>query len=156
MLRTMLGDRLKLAGHIEPREISVYALVVARPGHSGLKPVALDCDAIRAARDAGVKTGQNPVGGRERCDARAYMWMGPRPPSGGIPLPMFAGLLDYVAGRVVVDRTGLTGRYEFTVRFTPPGTPPAGRPDDPPDFFTAIQEQLGFRLDATARRSIRL
>jgi len=60
---------------------------------------------------------------------------------------MFAGLLDYVAGRVVVDQTGLTGRYEFTLRFTPPGTQPAA--DGSPDFFTAIQEQLGLRLEPT-------
>ena len=150
MLRTMLKDRLKLAGHIEPREIPVYALTVARPGHSGLKPVALDCDAIRAAREAAVKAGQNPApataNGATPC---AYTWMGTTIASGGIPMPMFAGLLDYVAGRVVVDRTNLTGRYEFAVRFMPPGMPPGGRPDDPPDFFTAIQEQLGLRLEAT-------
>jgi uncharacterized protein (TIGR03435 family) len=149
MLRTMLKDRLTLTGHIEPREISVYALVVARPGHPGLKPVSLDCDAIRAARDAAVKTGQTPVvpaaNGAPLC---GYTWSAAIT-AGGIPMPMFAGLLDYVAGRVVVDRTGLTGRYEFTLRFAPPGTTPAGGPDDRPDFFTAIQEQLGLRLEAT-------
>jgi uncharacterized protein (TIGR03435 family) len=150
MLRTMLADRLKLTGHVEPREMSVYALVVARPGHSGLKPVTLDCDAIRAARDAGVTAGQTPVppaaNGAPPCN---YSWFGGAISSGGIPLQTFAGLLDYVAGRVVVDQTGLTGRYEFTLRFTPPGTLPAGSPDGSPDFFTAIQEQLGLRLEAT-------
>jgi uncharacterized protein (TIGR03435 family) len=154
MLRTMLKDRLKLVGHIEPREIPVYALTVARPGHPGMKPVAPDCDAIRAARDAAVKTGQNPAPAPAPAAANgaapcAYTWMGTTIASGGISIPMFAGLLDYVAGRVVVDRTNLTGRYEFAVRFTPPGMPAAGRPDDPPDFFTAIQEQLGLRLEAT-------
>ena len=148
MLRTMLADRLKLKGHIEPRELSVYGLVVARPGHPGLKPVTLDCDAIRAARDAATKTGQPPApsaaNGAPTC---AYSWFGGAISSGGIPLPMFAGLLDYVAGRVVVDQTGLTGRYEFTLRFTPPGTQPAA--DGSPDFFTAIQEQLGLRLEPT-------
>jgi len=62
-------------------------------------------------------------------------------------MAQFAGLLDYVAGRVVVDRTGLNGRYEFTLRFTPPGAPAGG--DDRPGLFTAIQEQLGLRLEAT-------
>ena len=149
MLRTMLKDRLKLAGHIEPREMPVYALTVARPGHAGLKRIALDCGATLAARDAAVKTGQNPVTAANGATLCAYTWMGNTIASGGISMPMFAGLLDYVAGRVVVDRTNLTGRYEFAVRFTPPGTPAGDRPDDPPDFFTAIQEQLGLRLEST-------
>jgi uncharacterized protein (TIGR03435 family) len=147
MLRTMLADRLKLSGHIEPREMPVYALVVARPGHSGLKPVTLDCDAIRAAREAATKTHQTPAlpaaNGAPPCN---YSWFGGAISSGGIPLQQFAGLLDYIAGRFVVDRTGLTGRYEFTLRFTPPGTQPG--PDGSADFFTAIQEQLGLRLEA--------
>ena len=149
MLRTMLKERLKMVGHIEKREIPVYALMVARPSHPGLKPVALDCDAIRAAREAALKTGQNPVAAVNGVTLCAYSWVGTTIASGGIPMPLFAGLLDYVAGRVVVDRTNLTGRYEFAVRFTPPGMPTAGRADDPPDLFTAIQEQLGLRLEAT-------
>jgi len=146
MLRTMLADRLKLTGHVEPRELSVYALIVARPGHPGLKPVTLDCDAVRTARDAAVKTGQTPVAAANGAPPCSYSWFGGAISSGGIPLQTFAGLLDYVAGRIVVDQTRLTGRYEFTLRFTPPGTPPA---DGTPDFFTAIQEQLGLRLVAT-------
>jgi uncharacterized protein (TIGR03435 family) len=145
MLRTMLADRLKLKGHVEPREMSVYALVVSRPGHAGLKAVTLDCDAIRAARDAAVKVGQTPASAANGAPPCAYSWFGGAITSGGIPLQMFAGLLDYVAGRVVVDQTGLTGRYEFTLRFTPTGTQPTG--DGSTDFFTAIQEQLGLRLE---------
>jgi len=146
MLRTMLKERFRMTGHIEPREIDVYALVVARPGHPGLKPVSADCAAITAARDAAVAAGSTPPlpapNGAPVC---GFTWSAAIT-SGGIPMPQFAGLLDYVAGRVVVDRTGLTGRYEFTLRFTPPGIPPS---DDRPDFFTAIQEQLGLRLEAT-------
>ena len=147
MLRTMLADRLKLKGHVEPREMSVYALVVSRPGHAGLKPVTLDCDAVRTARDAALKTGRTPAQAANGAPLCNYSWFGGAISSGGIPLQTFAGLLDYVAGRVVVDQTRLSGRYEFTLRFTPPGTQPVG--DGSPDFFTAIQEQLGLRLDAT-------
>jgi bla regulator protein BlaR1 len=68
--------------------------------------------------------------------------------SGGIPLSQLAGMLDWVAGRVIVDRTGLPGRYEFTLRFASPTTPPSDAPDAPPVLFTALQEQLGLRLDA--------
>ena len=147
MLRTMLTERLKLKGHIEPPEMSVFALVVSRPGHPGLKPVPLACDTVRTARDAAVKAGQTPVAAANGAPLCNYSWFGGAISSGGIPLQTFAGLLDYVAGRVVVDQTRLAGRYEFTLRFTPPGTQPAA--DGSPDFFTAIQEQLGLRLDAT-------
>ena len=147
MLRTMLKERFSMTGHIEPREIDVYALVVARPSHPGLKPVSVDCAAVTAARDAAVSAGSAPplpaANGAPVC---GFTWSAAIT-SGGIPMPQFAGLLDYIAGRVVVDRTGLNGRYEFTLRFTPPGMPPGG--DDRPDFFTAIQEQLGLRLEAT-------
>jgi uncharacterized protein (TIGR03435 family) len=62
------------------------------------------------------------------------------------------------ANRVVLDRTGLTGLYEFELEFTPdqmpqgpplPGAPPLP-PIDPngPSIFTALQEQLGLKLDA--------
>ena len=64
-------------------------------------------------------------------------------------MPEFVSRLDFVAGRVVVDGSGLTGRYEFTVRFAPPAAGAPARSDDAPDFFTAIQEQLGLRLRAT-------
>jgi len=149
MLRTMFKERLKLAAHIEAREIPVFALEVARPNHRGLKPFTLDCDAIRAQRDAALKAGQLPPtadsNGAPLC---GYTWAGGIN-SGGITMQAFAGMLDYVAGRVVVDRTGLPGRYEFSLRFVPPGRPPAVGSDDPPDFFTALQEQVGLRLKAS-------
>ena len=61
MLRAMLKQRLKLKAHIEPRETAVYALVVARPNHPGLKPFTRDCDAIRVEREAAMKAGQRPT-----------------------------------------------------------------------------------------------
>lgn len=148
MLRTMLKERMKLAAHIEPREASVYALEVARPDHPGLKKVTLDCDAVQAEREAALKGGRPPAmssNGAPLCD---YTWSGSIN-SGGLTMQAFAGMLDFVAGRIVVDRTGLTGRYEFNLRFSPPGGRSGGGPDDPPDFFTAVQEQLGLKLRAT-------
>jgi hypothetical protein len=61
-------------------------------------------------------------------------------------VPSLSGL----AGRQVNDRTGLQGDYAFTLKFSPsrgPGTSQeAPNPDDAPDFFTALQEQLGLKL----------
>ena len=68
--------------------------------------------------------------------------------AGGITMDMLARMISGISGRVVLDRTALDGRYEFTLRFGPP-TPGAASPDDPPSIFTALQEQLGLKLDAT-------
>ena len=57
-------------------------------------------------------------------------------------------MLDWVAGRVIVDRTGLPGRYEFTLRFASPTAPISDGPDAPPILFTALQEQLGLKLES--------
>ena len=148
MLRTMLKQRLKLAAHIEPRETAVYAMVVARPNHPGLKPFTRDCDAIRADQEAAMKAGQPPHPPSPNSGPPCgYTWSSAIH-SGGIPLAQLAGMLDWVAGRVIVDRTGLPGRYEFTLRFASPTAPPSDAPDAPPVLFTALQEQLGLRLDA--------
>ena len=150
MLRTMLKERLKLKAHIEQREIPVYALVVARPNHPGLKPSTLDCDAMEVARDAATKAGQPPTSpGPNGAAPCGYTWPGGAIHSGGITLARFAGLIDWVAGRVVVDRTGRPGRYEFTLRFAPPSAAVGASPDDRPDLFTALQEQLGLKLEPT-------
>jgi uncharacterized protein (TIGR03435 family) len=147
MLRTMLKQRLKLEAHIEPRETSVYALVVARPNHPGLKRFTGDCDAIRAERESAMKTGQPPPQSSTSGPPCGYTWSSAIY-SGGITLTQLAGMLDWVAGRVIVDRTGLPGRYEFTLRFASPTAPPSDAADAPPVLFTALHEQLGLRLDA--------
>ena len=66
-------------------------------------------------------------------------------------MSLFANNLAGQVGRVVVDRTGLTGGWDFELRFAP--GPPRGPlpPVDPdaPSLFTAIQEQLGLKLEST-------
>ncbi len=78
---------------------------------------------------------------------------------GGNPLAAFANALSPLTQRVVVDRTGLAGNWEFDLTFTPDQTQlPAGAPPgaqlpsiDPtgPSLFTALEEQLGLKLQAT-------
>jgi uncharacterized protein (TIGR03435 family) len=77
-------------------------------------------------------------------------------------LDMFATVLSRVVGRIVLDKTGLTGKYDFKLRWTPdesqgpilPGGPPNGPNGAPPpessgpSLFTAIQEQLGLKLQS--------
>jgi uncharacterized protein (TIGR03435 family) len=158
MLRTMLKERLKLVAHMEPRDTPVYHLVVTRPGHPGLKRSTVDCDAIATQREAAAKTGAPlaiaPLGTAPPCDynsnSRLAMFA-----SGGITMNTFASWLTggasrpAFADRPVLDRTGLEGRYEFTLRFTPPTAGAPANADDPPDLFAALQEQLGLRLEPT-------
>ncbi len=77
---------------------------------------------------------------------------------GGLPLADFGKALSRLTGRVVVDRTGLPGNWEFELTFAPdptelqlppgmpPPPPPAAADPNAPSLFTALQEQLGLRL----------
>jgi uncharacterized protein (TIGR03435 family) len=79
---------------------------------------------------------------------------------GGSPLANFAQSLGMFAGRIVLDRTGLDGNYDITMTWTPDQMPrPAGDGPPPqingvaidpngPSLFTAVQEQLGLKLDS--------
>jgi len=161
MLRAMLADRLKLAAHVEPRNIPVYTLVVTQPNHPGLKPFTQNCDAILAAREAAARNGvPTPAAGPASAAPCAFTYSDAIY-SGGVTMEtlarMIGGARNSVAGRVVVDRTNLPGRYEFTLRFARPGTVPtatlslaalSASPDDRPEIFTALREQLGLKLEA--------
>jgi len=149
-MQNLLADRFKLKFHRETREADMYALVMARQGGSpgpGLIPSKQDCspqgvEARRASPPPGVFCG---------------MQMGPgRIGLGGFPLSTFVNGLAAQVGRFVVDRTGLTGNWDFELKFIPEqpiGLPPGAElpPPDPnaASVFTALQEQLGLRLQAT-------
>ena len=69
--------------------------------------------------------------------------------AGGYPMSEFQRFLTGQTQRVVIDRTGLAGAWDFELTFTPPDVAVAVSPDYAPSLFTALQEQLGLRLDAT-------
>ena len=80
--------------------------------------------------------------------------------AGGVTIDEFARLLSGRVNRPVMNKTGLSGNYAFTLEFTPdqmppPGAVPPGVPSpsinpDGPSIFTAIQEQLGLKLDSAS------
>ena len=158
-MRTLLAERFKLKVHRETREMDIYALVLAKPGAGPgpkLKPSTVDCS-DRARGRSGQPPAQGPP---------------PIPPTGivpcsimgtpglirfgGFPISQITTMLGGQTGRMVVDRTGLTGNWEFELSFSPEqrGAPPPGADApvaDPnlPSLFTALQEQLGLKLEGT-------
>ncbi len=160
MVRSLLSERFKLVTHHESRDLQIYALVLAKnDGKLGaqLRPATVDCAAMMAARgrSGGPPPGPPPLGERPACGMR----IGPGTMAGGgFPMSQLAQTLSQFVQRVVVDRTGLTGNYDLDLTWTPDqmpqGAPPPGAPPFPavdpngPSIFTALQEQLGLKLDA--------
>ncbi len=140
MLRALLIDRFKLVARIEKRESQTYALVKARTdGRLGpnLKAATAAC-----------------VGPRGEPNPLAIQCAGPGSAPGatrfaGVPMPQVAALISLIVGRPVTDRTGLAGTYDLELRFSGDPAPGAPLPDvTAPSIFTALQEQLGLKLDA--------
>ena len=161
MLQQLLEDRFTLVVHKATQERPVYALVVARRDRTlgtQLKPSAFDCEALLAAT---VKEGRPPASSAP--GSRGAM---PRCAVGGAPghlmadsidMSMLASALTSSTDRVVIDRTDLRGRFNVELQWTPDfgGPPPAtananaAATDAPPALVTAIQEQLGLKLEPT-------
>ena len=157
-MRTLLSDRFKLVLRKETRELDIYALTMAKPGGKpgpALKPASGDCSPEAFAKRAGAPPPAPGGAPPQVCG----MAQGPgRIRFGGYPLTLFANNISNRVGRQVIDRTGLSGNWDFELAFAaelPPGAQlPAGvepPPVDPdaPNLFTAIQEQLGLKLEAT-------
>ena len=127
MLQTLLQDRFQLRLRRETKELPIYALVVGKNGSKLHEP-----DDITP----------NMISGRGRITAHK------------VSIEEFAKRLGGQLGRTVVDRTGLEGNFAFDLEWTPdpvqpigPNPPPAQSSD--PSIFTALQEQLGLKLEVT-------
>lgn len=149
-LRSLLAERGRLTFHRETRELPIYALVMARadrkPGPN-LQPAKADCDALRTESEAAARAGRpSPYPPRTETWTPCGLRTAPgRIVSGGFGFAEFMRELSVRVGRQVVDRTGLAGRWDFFVTFAPDGSPDP----DAPQLFTALQEQLGLKLEAT-------
>src|SRR5215467_10492909 len=164
MIRSMLSDRFHLKVHYETREMPIYALVLARSdGKLGPKMTAstTDCAALMASmRARGGPPALPAPGERPPCGARMFPG---NVSAGAMTMTQIVNGLARMPGlnRTVVDRTGLTGAYDFDLTFTPdqmpqargdapPGAPPLPAIDpNGPSLFTALQEQLGLKLEPT-------
>lgn len=155
MLRALLADRFKLAVHRETRETPIYALVVARSdGRLGpaLRRSETDCAALMKAAGDRRAAPAPPTAARPLvCGMRN---MNGDVIASALPMSAFVSLISTELGRVVVDRTGLSGEWDFDLTFAPDRTRPAAADATPdpnrPTLFTALQEQLGLKLEATS------
>jgi uncharacterized protein (TIGR03435 family) len=131
MLQALLVDRFKLSLHSETREIPVYALVIARNGLKlqKAKPGDTYPDGLKCF-------GGRPCGAGGLLEPETNKVVGQ-----AVPISNLVGLLsEKMGGRVVVDKTGLTGNYDFTLQLAPDESQAA--------IFTAVQEQLGLKLES--------
>jgi len=144
MMRAMLIERMKVAGHIEEQEQTTFALVVAQSdGRLGpeLKKSTIDCKPSAQA-DAVPQT-------RPPTPSRCGMWMGQGTIEGnGVTCDSLVASLSGLAGGRVNNRTGLDGVYDLKLHFAEPrlNLNPQAPVDDAPQFVTALQEQLGLKL----------
>jgi uncharacterized protein (TIGR03435 family) len=147
MVRSLLATRFKMVFGKETREMPVYHLVVARgDGRAGpqLRTSSKPCD----RSPVGVNLPTPDPNALPRCGARfARATLGQRIEGVGATLDDLAQRLSAPAQRIVVDRTRLEGPFDFELEFTPDNNQTAGADTGLP-LFTALQEQLGLRLES--------
>ena len=171
MLVNLLKDRFKLATHRETRELPVYNLVFARNDKRfgpAFTETSTECRAAIAARLDEVRRG-GPVPTAPASSSCPSALINPGIASfKGVEMAVIATILTQSVGRPVIDKTGLTSAYDFTLKWTPeqgsatpgpfglppdalgglPGAPQPPADPDAPNLFTAVQEQLGLKLEA--------
>jgi uncharacterized protein (TIGR03435 family) len=141
MFRSFLRDRFQLKVHWETKELPVLALVVAKGGPKlqQAKPGDTYPDGIKGPD------------GKPAGHAGMLMWGRGRLTGQGIPIGNLVPPLTQELGRIVEDKTGLTGNYDIELRWTTDDAAPDSRSasDSPgPSLFTAMQEQLGLKLES--------
>ena len=140
MLRKLLTDRFQLTFHREPKELPVYPLTVAK---GGIK-----------LKESTAPPGElpyliNTIFPEEKGGVHVML------PARNATMAQFTAMLQRgVLDRMVLDKTGLSGTYDFELEWTPDdnqfgGQLPLSLEPTKPNLFTAMQEQLGLKLDAT-------
>jgi uncharacterized protein (TIGR03435 family) len=119
MVQALLEDRFALKVHREVRTLAAYDLVVGKDGSK-----------LQVSTSSGKSIGM----GRDHFNGE------------GLTMEIIAEELSLVAGKIVVDKTGLDGRYDLKLKWTPDDA--VVMEDSPPSLFTAIEEQLGLKLKA--------
>ncbi len=160
MMQSLLAERFKLAAHFETREVPVFALTLVKAGKLGPKLVA-HADGPPCDRP-GPSPGRGLVGFPPGCDSLVVL----RRANGALRLAGYRNAtMDMLAnslyildlGRPVVDQTGLSGRFDYTIEWAPEptGAPPSDSPGAVPSeplgatAVPALRDQLGLKLEST-------
>jgi uncharacterized protein (TIGR03435 family) len=134
MLQSLLTERFRMTFHRETKELPVYALVVAKNG-SKLKPTA-------EGKPERIMLNVNGTGFHHMIGE-------------SVPLASLAKVLFGPVGRIVIDHTGIEGKFDYSLEWVPDaanmplinGAKPEGSTEGP-SIFTAVQEQLGLKLES--------
>ncbi len=147
MLQSLLEDRFKLKLHRETRESSIYALVLDK---GGLK-MKLSADQISEEVNGPSPPGAGPNRGAIRFGKGSLI-------GNAVTMALFTKMLSGSLDRTIVDKTGLAGRFDLRLQWTPdvgetPFSPggdllPAAADSSGVSIFAAIQEQLGLKLES--------
>ncbi len=140
MLQTLLRDRFQLAFHRETKDLPVYTITVAKNGPRMKKNSGEEC---------GESVPGHPCGGFN-VQQRRHVW-GER-----VSIAQLANVLSTLAGRAVLDKTALKGTFDIDLEWTPDEGQRAGldirnappQDNNRPSLFTAMEEQLGLKLDS--------
>jgi uncharacterized protein (TIGR03435 family) len=160
MVQALLEDRFKLVIHHETRQLPIYALMLSKSGKIGPQLIAHSGDAKCTEAVPGKPLAQ-PRPGEAMPTYCGGFFMNPqdgalRESGNKITMDMLAQFLSQSVDRKVVDRTGLEGVFDFTFEFAPelgPGSQHTSIPAEsessvPRSIFTALQEQLGLKLES--------
>jgi|SRR5689334_21257799 len=160
MLRALLEERFQLKARIESREVPLFALAVARQDGAlgpGLRRRTTPCT-LRGVGELGELFGPLPAV-RTQCGGRTApgMLLSTGTTIGDLVWALSRPELVPGVGRIVIDRTGLTGTFDIDLRWTPDAfldrsqsaAPSPSSDSNEPPLFTAIQEQLGLKLERT-------
>jgi len=120
---SLLAERFQLKYHRETKEMQVYALGVAKTG------ARLTAHAGGGDSSNGISNGQGKTSLK----------------STNVSMKAFAGTLGRRLDRMIIDDTGLAGGYDLTLEWAPNPSPDSNEPS----LFTALQEQLGLKLEST-------
>jgi uncharacterized protein (TIGR03435 family) len=171
MVQSLLAERFQLSTHFETRELPVFALTLAKAGklgpklisHADGRPCGDFADATATPVPSRVIRGEDESGPENfppMCDSIALI----RKPNGMLLLGYRNATMDMLAGALsgavgqgqpVIDKTGLSGRFDFTIEWKPasnippPSDSPAAPPDAPaPTSLEALRDQLGLKAES--------
>jgi len=143
MMQALLAERFELAVHHEARQTNVLALVLARKDRRlgpSFRIASTDCTTLRAQAGADDPCGQRSLSSAPMTGMASVRGMG---------IAALLGTIAREARSEVIDQTGLTGNFDWDLTWTPQGTLRTSPNPDATSLYTALQEQLGLKVEST-------